>query len=212
MVSVHAFYSDDPSSNPTGTWSFFCKFVFEKNDKKMPGSAHLKKLFEGPRCGARMGLCRLQIRHIPNVRSIVWIPSTYFRDKQRGHKDCNKNQKTLTVGVRITVQLVSSLTRLDLTKEENILVVYYVYYYIAICIYLVSSWIQCSLTGDQLYSDHSPYSACFLQKLFRQIFTVNLTQHFVHIKFLFCDRWCPLKTFNLISTILTILVASKVSS
>ena len=30
-------------------------------------------------------------------------------------------QRTLTVGARITVQLVSSLTRLDLTKEENML-------------------------------------------------------------------------------------------
>ena len=30
-------------------------------------------------------------------------------------------QRTLTIGGRITVQLVSSLTRLDLTKKENML-------------------------------------------------------------------------------------------
>ena len=31
------------------------------------------------------------------------------------------NQRTLTVGKRITVRLVFSLKRLDLTKEENML-------------------------------------------------------------------------------------------
>ena len=31
LVSLLAFYSDDPSSNPADTYSFFIKFVFEKN-------------------------------------------------------------------------------------------------------------------------------------------------------------------------------------
>ena len=34
MVSVLAFYSDDPSSNPTEAYSFSVKFVFEKNKNK----------------------------------------------------------------------------------------------------------------------------------------------------------------------------------
>ena len=33
MVSVHAFYSDDPSSNPAEAYSFSVKFVFEKIEK-----------------------------------------------------------------------------------------------------------------------------------------------------------------------------------
>ena len=34
VVSVLAFYSDDPSSNPTEAYSFSVKFVFEKNKNK----------------------------------------------------------------------------------------------------------------------------------------------------------------------------------
>ena len=34
MVSVLAFYSDNPSLNPTDASSFFVKFVFEKNKNK----------------------------------------------------------------------------------------------------------------------------------------------------------------------------------
>ena len=33
MVSVLAFYSDDPSSNPVDAYSFSVKFVFEKNQE-----------------------------------------------------------------------------------------------------------------------------------------------------------------------------------
>ena len=34
MVSVVAFYSDDPSLNPAEAYSFSVKFVFEKNENK----------------------------------------------------------------------------------------------------------------------------------------------------------------------------------
>ena len=34
MVSVLAFYSDDPSSNPADAYSFSVKFVYEKNENK----------------------------------------------------------------------------------------------------------------------------------------------------------------------------------
>ena len=35
VVSVLAFYSDDPSPNPVVAYNFFCiKFVFEKNENK----------------------------------------------------------------------------------------------------------------------------------------------------------------------------------
>ena len=34
MVSVLAFYSDDPSSNSAEVYSFSVKFVFEKNENK----------------------------------------------------------------------------------------------------------------------------------------------------------------------------------
>ena len=34
VVSVFAFYSDDPSSNPADVYSFSVKFVFEKNENK----------------------------------------------------------------------------------------------------------------------------------------------------------------------------------
>ena len=34
MVSVLAFYSDDPSSNPTEVYNFSLAFVFEKNENK----------------------------------------------------------------------------------------------------------------------------------------------------------------------------------
>ena len=45
MVSVLAFYSDDPSSNPAEAYSFSVKFVFEKNENKQkrPGLAHFFK-------------------------------------------------------------------------------------------------------------------------------------------------------------------------
>ena len=33
VVSVLAFYSDDPSLNPGDDYSFSVKFVFEKNEK-----------------------------------------------------------------------------------------------------------------------------------------------------------------------------------
>ena len=52
MVSVLAFYSVDPSSNPAEVYSFFCKICFSKEqiiNKKRPGLAHLKnwcKYFE----------------------------------------------------------------------------------------------------------------------------------------------------------------------
>ena len=51
--------------------------------------------------------------------------------------------------------LVSCLTRLDLTKEENML--------FSECT-LWSSWIQTCETGDQTYSDTSPGSQCSLIK------------------------------------------------
>ena len=43
VVSVLAFYSDDPSSNPAKVYSFFCNIVFEMNEKR-PGLAHFKKI------------------------------------------------------------------------------------------------------------------------------------------------------------------------
>ena len=43
MVSVLAFYSDNPSSNPAEDCSFLLKFVFEKNDNK-----HKKRLGLAP--------------------------------------------------------------------------------------------------------------------------------------------------------------------
>ena len=44
MVSMLAFYSDDPSSNPADVYNFSVKFVFEKNEniQKEVGLAHLK--------------------------------------------------------------------------------------------------------------------------------------------------------------------------
>ena len=52
------------------------------------------------------------------------------------------NQRTLTVGGSITVWLVSSLTRLDLTNLNV--------KYVSICLYW-NCWIQTSQIGDQLY-------------------------------------------------------------
>ena len=46
VVSVLAFYSDDPSSIPAEVYNFFCKIVVEKNEnkqKKRPGLAQFKK-------------------------------------------------------------------------------------------------------------------------------------------------------------------------
>ena len=39
VVSLLAFYSNDPSSNPAKVYSFFCNIVFEKNkiNKKEAG-------------------------------------------------------------------------------------------------------------------------------------------------------------------------------
>ena len=37
VVSVLAFYSDDPSSNCAEVCSFFCNIVFEKNEKRLSG-------------------------------------------------------------------------------------------------------------------------------------------------------------------------------
>ena len=34
MVSVLAFYSDDPSSIPAEVYNFFCKNIVEKNENK----------------------------------------------------------------------------------------------------------------------------------------------------------------------------------
>ena len=34
MVGMRAFYSDEPSSNPADAYSFYAKFVFEKNENK----------------------------------------------------------------------------------------------------------------------------------------------------------------------------------
>ena len=34
VVTVVAFFSDDPSSNPPEAFSFFCNIVFEKNEHK----------------------------------------------------------------------------------------------------------------------------------------------------------------------------------
>ena len=39
VVTVFAFFSDDPSSNPTDVYSFSVEFMFEKT-KKRPGFAH----------------------------------------------------------------------------------------------------------------------------------------------------------------------------
>ena len=52
-------------------------------------------------------------------------------------------QRTLTLGVRITVQLVFSLARLDWTERENIL------------LFAFSEAVESKLgkTGDQLYSE-----------------------------------------------------------
>ena len=52
-------------------------------------------------------------------------------------------QRTLTAGGRITVQLVSSSTRLDLTDKEN-------------------KFFVCSEPGDRLYSDPSPSTVSVL--------------------------------------------------
>ena len=56
-------------------------------------------------------------------------------------------QSTLTVRGTITVQLVSSLTGLDLTKQENMLLLVSAYW---------NQWIQTCKTGEQMYSDTSP--------------------------------------------------------
>ena len=51
VVSVLAFYSDDPSSNHAEAYSFFCNIVFEKNKNKQKRgrgwSTFLKKYLYG---------------------------------------------------------------------------------------------------------------------------------------------------------------------
>ena len=47
VVSVLAFYSDDPSSIPAEVYNFFCKILLKRTkiNKKRPGLAHfLKKI------------------------------------------------------------------------------------------------------------------------------------------------------------------------
>ena len=46
VVSVLAFYSDDPSSNPAEVYNFSVKLLLKstKINKKRPGLAHLKKM------------------------------------------------------------------------------------------------------------------------------------------------------------------------
>ena len=45
VVTVHAFYSDNPSSNPADVYSFSVKYVFEKNEnyQNQNGFAHFFK-------------------------------------------------------------------------------------------------------------------------------------------------------------------------
>ena len=45
VVSVLAFYSDDPSSNPAEVFNFSVKLLLKRTkiNKKRPGLAHLKK-------------------------------------------------------------------------------------------------------------------------------------------------------------------------
>ena len=47
VASVLALWSDDPSSNPTDTYSFSIKILFEKNEEKQieAGVGLLKKLW-----------------------------------------------------------------------------------------------------------------------------------------------------------------------
>ena len=70
MVSVLAFYIDDPSSNPADDYSFFSvKFVFEKNENKQIEAlgAHLIKKIEGP-------------QEVPNLHSFTIHGITGSRD------------------------------------------------------------------------------------------------------------------------------------
>ena len=47
VVSMPAFYSDDPSSNPAEVYNFSVKLFLKRTkiNKKRPGLAHLKKKF-----------------------------------------------------------------------------------------------------------------------------------------------------------------------
>ena len=65
-------------------------------------------------------------------------------------------QRTLTVGGRITVRLVSSLTRLELTNEGNIIL-----FVFSEAVFLMQPF----KTGDQPYSDPSPNCECSLLRL-----------------------------------------------
>ena len=46
MVSVLAFYSNDPSSNPTEVYNFSVQLKRTKVNKNMPGLAHFKNYTE----------------------------------------------------------------------------------------------------------------------------------------------------------------------
>ena len=61
-------------------------------------------------------------------------------------------QGTLTTGGMITKRLLSSLTELDLTKQENML--------LFVCSETTES--KPRQTGDQAYSETSPYVECTL--------------------------------------------------
>ena len=67
------------------------------------------------------GLHRVhQILHHPEEEN--HFPKGRCQNCQFGEKLSMLNQRTLTIGGRITVQLVSSLTRLELTNEGNIII------------------------------------------------------------------------------------------
>ena len=46
VVSVLAFYSDDPSLNPADAYSFFVKFIFGKNENKLKRRGRVGQFFE----------------------------------------------------------------------------------------------------------------------------------------------------------------------
>ena len=53
VVSLLAFYSNDPSSNPAKVYSFFCNIVFEKNENKQKRGRvwpTLKKYYKWEKC------------------------------------------------------------------------------------------------------------------------------------------------------------------
>ena len=48
MIGVLAFFSDNPSLNPADAYSFYVKFVYEKNEikQKVAGVGPFKKVLE----------------------------------------------------------------------------------------------------------------------------------------------------------------------